>query len=162
MILSRLAPLALAVTLALAPRPPAQAAEPQSLAVEPVVVETRDGPVTFAAEIADDGGERSVGMMHRTEIGPREAMLFQYPRPTRVSMWMRNTLVPLDMLFITAGGEIVHIEHDAQPHDETPRGPVRLVRGVLEVRGGEAERLGIEEGMTVRHAFFGTAPTKVR
>lgn len=131
--------------------------EPQRLPVETLVVEGRDGPVTLRTEIADDGLERAIGMMHRTEVPPGTAMLFQYPRPTQVSMWMRNTLVALDMLFIDGDGTIVHIEHDAQPHDETPRGAAGLVIGVLEIGGGEAARLGIEEGMTVRHPFFGPA-----
>lgn len=93
-----------------------------------------------------------------TDLPRDRAMLFQYERPSVIRMWMRNTLIPLDMLFMDGKGEIVHIEHEAQPHDETPRGPDGLAVGVLEIRGGLAEEIGIEEGMTVRHPFFGNAP----
>lgn len=131
-----------------------RAAEPQELPTEPVVVETANGPVTFTTEIADEPAERSIGLMHRTELPRDRAMLFQYERPSRISMWMRNTLIPLDMLFMDRTGEIVHIEHEAQPHDETPRGPSTLAVGVLEIGGGLAREMGIEKGMTVRHPFF--------
>lgn len=131
-----------------------RAAEPQLLPSEPVVVETVSGPVTFMTEIADERAERAIGLMYRETLPRDHAMLFQYPRPTQISMWMRNTLIPLDMLFMDSGGEIVHIEHNAQPGDETPRGPDGLAVGVLEIGGGLAQEMGIEEGMTVYHPFF--------
>jgi uncharacterized membrane protein (UPF0127 family) len=151
---------AMMVVLGILPAGCSQASEPQTLPTELVTVETGTGEMRFVAEIADDGRERSIGLMHRTELPRDHAMLFQYERPSQISMWMRNTLIPLDMLFMDAGGEIVHIEHEAQPHDETPRGPDGLAVAVLEIGGGLAEDLGIKEGMTVRHPFFNNADTE--
>lgn len=151
--------LLLSIILVLTSLAPAAAVTdgPQVLPVEPLTVETADGPVTFRTEIADDPAERAIGMMYRTEMDPRAGMLFQYPGPVQVRMWMENTLIPLDMLFIDRGGRIVHIEHEAQPGDRTSRGPDAFVTGVLELKGGTARALGITEGMTVGHPFFDTA-----
>ncbi|WP_404378974.1 DUF192 domain-containing protein [Caenispirillum salinarum] len=152
--LSRALAAVLVVAAGLLPAACSQAAEPQALPTEPVVVETRDGTVTFTTEIADDHGERAIGLMYRDHLPRDRAMLFQYERPSQIRMWMRNTLIPLDMLFMDRRGEIVHIEREARPHDETPRGPDGLAVGVLEIGGGLAREMGIEKGMTVRHPFF--------
>ena len=95
--------------------------------------------------------------MYRTSLDPLHGMLFVYPEPQPVAFWMRNTLIPLDILFFDAAGRLAHVHPDARPLDETPLPgaaaddprPDRLF--VLEVAGGEAARLGLEEGALLSH-----------
>ena len=92
--------------------------------------------------------------MHRTEMAQSAGMLFVYPRPSRVSFWMRNTLIPLDMLFIDPQGRVTRIHHNAVPLDETPIPGGDGVLAVLEINGGLARRLQITQGSEVRHPSF--------
>lgn len=155
----RLLSIALAAMLAAAAAAPAAAGQPdpQLLPTEPVVVQTSKGAVTFTAEVADDHAERAIGLMFRTELPPRRGMLFDYQEPQPAFMWMKNTLIPLDMLFIAPDGVILHVERNAQPGDLTARGTQKKVRGVLELPAGTAEDLGIVPGMIVNHRIFGNA-----
>jgi uncharacterized membrane protein (UPF0127 family) len=122
---------------------------------EPLVIETASGnELSFDAEIADDDAERSRGLMFRRSMQEREAMLFIWPEPYEVGMWMRNTYIPLDMLFITADGEVVHIARETVPHSLDVVSAGREVLAVLEIKGGAAGRLGIAPGDRVRHRFF--------
>lgn len=148
-----LAPL-LALLLLIAP-PALAADEVVRLATEPLVIETASGSkVTFEAEIADDDAERSRGLMFRRSMQEHEAMLFIWPAPYEVGMWMRNTYIPLDMLFIAADGKIVHIASETVPHSRDVISAGRDVLAVLEISGGAAARLGIAPGDQVRHRFF--------
>lgn len=110
-------------------------------------IETQSGQNhMFRTEIADTARAITTGMMHRPEMPPMTAMLFVFPQPGEVSFWMKNTLVPLDMLFIDAGGVIRHIHVNARPQDETlipSQGPVKYV---LEIPGGTVEQLKITPG----------------
>lgn len=114
-------------------------------------------PLAITVELADTPSSRARGLMHRTELAPGSGMLFVYEDPQPVAFWMRNTLIPLDMLFIDARGVIRHIHAGAIPHDETAipgnrpgdPDPDRLL--VLEIGGGEAATLGITAGMGVAH-----------
>ena len=116
--------------------------------------------VGVAVEIADDPSKRARGLMYRRELPPGQGMLFVYEHPQPVSFWMRNTLIPLDMIFIDARGEVRHVHPMARPLDETPipgaaaddPSPERLM--VLEVRGGDAARLGIVPGMALSHPLL--------
>lgn len=121
---------------------------------EPLIVHTGNGPHTFAVEVADTPESRAKGLMHREYLNPRHGMLFDFKKPQRVSMWMRNTVIPLDMLFVDHRGLIIHIEYNAAPHSTNPRGPNAHVLGVLELAGGTARALGIRPGDTVDHAMF--------
>jgi uncharacterized membrane protein (UPF0127 family) len=85
-------------------------------------------------------------------------MLFDFGNPRLVSMTMRNTRIPLDMLFIDASGHITDIEADTVPFSEIRIGPVRLVRAVLELNAGTAARLGLRPGDTIQHPIFASAP----
>ena len=117
------------------------------------------GSVRFTVEIADDLFERQQGLMHRKSMAFSNGMLFIYEKPQTLNFWMRNTLIPLDILFIDAQGVVQNIHHMAKPLDETsiPGGDDLL--SVLEINGGLAKRLGITEGSEVRHpAFAGNAP----
>lgn len=119
-------------------------------ATVPVVVTTADGEHLFRAELAETADERASGLMFRDELAPDAGMLFLFDPPRRVSFWMKNTFISLDMLFIDAGGRIVHIAERTQPETLVPHGPDQPVRAVLEINGGLVERLGIRPGDVVR------------
>lgn len=115
------------------------------------------GQVQFTVEIADDEAERAQGLMNREKLATSSGMLFLYDRPQRLSFWMRNTLIELDMIFIDDRGVVQHVHERAQPLDETPiTGPGGMI-AVLEINGGLAGRLGIGPGSELRHPFFGEA-----
>lgn len=115
------------------------------------------GQAQFNVEIADDERERSQGLMHREELSTSSGMLFVYERPQLLRFWMRNTLIPLDMVFIDPQGVVQHVHANAIPLDETPiAGPDGMI-AVLEINGGLAARLGIVAGTQLRHAAFGDA-----
>jgi uncharacterized protein len=154
---TRRAWLAVAVALALLPAAAlAQATgEPQPiLDQEPLTIETATGPVSFLVEMARSPAEQSRGLMFRTLVPPGTGMLFLHDRPRPVSMWMKNTPTPLDMLFIDQEGTIESIARDTTPFSETVISSNGPIAGVLEIRAGEAERLGIQEGDRVRHPHF--------
>lgn len=121
-----------------------------------LVVVTRAGSVRFAVELVDTPEERAQGLMHRRELAADRGMLFDFKTQQPVTFWMRNTLIPLDMIFIDGDGRIRRIHAQARPLDETPVPSVFPVRAVLEIAGGEAARRGIAVDDTVRHAIFGS------
>ncbi len=122
-------------------------------ACAPAVLDLRDGDSTlrFTVEVADDDAERAEGLMFRESMAKFSGMLFVYDRPQPVAFWMRNTLIPLDMLFFDGSGRLAAIKVDATPHDETPIPGGSDIRYVLEINGGLSRELGIEEGATIRH-----------
>ena len=113
------------------------------------------GQARFAAQIADEPAERSKGLMFVEEMGTLEGMLFLYDAPQHATFWMRNTLIPLDMLFADETGTITHIHENAVPMDETVIDGGRDVLAVLEINGGMAARLGIAEGDRLHHPLLG-------
>ncbi|MGE3332744.1 MAG: DUF192 domain-containing protein [Rhodospirillaceae bacterium] len=122
-----------------------------------------EGPLTiaghaFTVELADDDQEREIGLMHRGQMAADHGMLFDFMTPRRVGFWMRNTFIPLDMLFVKSDGEIVAIMENVRPHAETPVGPDRPVRAVLELNGGIVKKLGLKVGDVVHHAAFKNLP----
>jgi hypothetical protein len=125
-------------------------AAPRAAETVPVVVGGADGEHLFRAELADTPAERARGLMFREALAPDAGMLFLFERPRRVSFWMKNTLISLDMLFIDTDGQIVHIAERTEPETLDPHGPDQPVRAVLEINGGFAERLGIRVGDSVR------------
>ncbi|MCY4334080.1 MAG: DUF192 domain-containing protein [Litoreibacter sp.] len=110
------------------------------------------GKARFKVEIADDAAERAQGLMHRESMPRMSGMLFIYEAPQPLAFWMRNTLIPLDMIFLDETGTVAHIHENAVPLDETPisGGPGPLL-SVLEINGGMASRLGISIGSQLRH-----------
>jgi uncharacterized membrane protein (UPF0127 family) len=125
-------------------------------ACDPDRVELRGdfGNASFAVEIADDAAERATGLMNRESMPMGQGMLFIYERPQSVSFWMRNTLIPLDMVFMNEDGLVTRVHENAVPLDETPIPGGDEVLAVLEINGGLASRIGIEEGAEMRHPAF--------
>ena len=110
---------------------------------------TKDGPVTVTLEIADDPVERARGLMHREDLDPFAGMIFVFPREEEHVFWMKDTPIPLDMIFIDAQRRIVGIVENAEPYTLDPRTVGRPSLYVIEVRGGFAAAHGIEAGQEV-------------
>ena len=111
-----------------------------------LVIRSDTGEHAFSVELADDPAERSRGLMYRREMGDREGMLFDFDEDRNVTMWMKNTYIPLDMLFIRADGVVHHIAQRTTPLSERQISSGGPIRYVLEINGGVAEELGIEPG----------------
>ncbi|MFO1085914.1 MAG: DUF192 domain-containing protein [Reyranellaceae bacterium] len=120
-----------------------------------VVTSTRE--IKFDVELALTEAERSRGLMFREKLGPYDGMLFDFHQEAPVSFWMKNTLIPLDMVFIAADGTIRHVHANAVPLSTDTIPSEFPVRGVLEINGGSARLLGIKPGDKVKHAIFGNA-----
>ncbi len=116
-----------------------------------VTIDGGFGQAAFTVSVADDNAERAQGLMHVPSMPTMTGMLFVYPAPQRASFWMRNTLIPLDMLFADAAGTIVTVHDNAVPLDETPIPGGDGIRFVLEINGGLAARLGIAPGDRMQH-----------
>ena len=147
----------LATTVAAAELKPYEPLDPKKAQVLPEsALSITSGGAThrFMVELADDDGERAIGLMHRGQMAADRGMLFDFMTPRRVGFWMRNTFIPLDMLFLKSDGEVVYIVENAVPHLETPVGPDRPVRAVLELNGGVAKKLGLKVGDVVHHPEF--------
>lgn len=110
--------------------------------------------ISFNVEIADSFSERQQGMMCRTRIADHEGMLFQFQDVSPRSFWMHNTLIPLDIIYLAPDGRIVSIRKNARPLDQTPLPSGAAANGVLEVRGGLSDKLGLKAGDRVIHPFF--------
>jgi uncharacterized membrane protein (UPF0127 family) len=123
-----------------------------------LAIETPSGELhEFTVELAVTDEQRSRGLMYRREMAADHGMLFLYDRIGLHSMWMANTYIPLDMLFIERDGEVVHIAERTVPQSRRPISSGQRVKAVLELRGGTTDRLDIPVGSTVRHEAFGTA-----
>ena len=103
----------------------------------------------FMVELALSDRQQQQGLMFRRTMAPDAGMLFDYVTPTRITMWMKNTFIPLDMIFIGANGKVVDIAERAVPQSETIIPSKVPARAVLELNGGTAQRLGIKIGDTV-------------
>ena len=133
------------------------AAQPLSAACsdDKVTVSGDWGQATFSVAIADDVQERARGLMFVEEMAMLEGMLFIYERPQTVSFWMKNTLIPLDMLFVSPQGEVLKVHENAVPGDLTAIPGGDGVQMVLEINGGLSSRLGIAAGDVMQHPSFG-------
>jgi len=112
------------------------------------------GKARFTVEIADDPAERAQGLMHRSQMASGAGMLFLYDTPHRATFWMKNTLIPLDMLFLDAAGRVSHIHENAVPQDLTQIDGGDGVIAVLEINSGLVQAFGINVGSELRHSFF--------
>jgi uncharacterized protein len=116
------------------------------LRIVPLTVTSASGVHRFRTEVAATAAEQARGLMFRTKLGPDEAMIFPMDPPRGASFWMKNTVIPLDIIFIAPDGRISNISANAVPYDLSPRVSVGPVKGVLELAGGRAAELGIAPG----------------
>ncbi len=126
------------------------------LEVVPLTVKSGDTVHSFRVEVARTAAQQAKGMMFRTEMADDTGMIFPFPTPKMASFWMRNTVLPLDIIFVRADGSIESIAANAEPYslDSIPSGePVAMV---LEIRGGLARELGIKAGDMVSWEDSGT------
>ena len=131
--------------------PPSEGA-PMLLPVDPdpLIVETRDGERRFSIEVADSDAERAAGLMFRRTMPDDRAMLFVFETTRRLSFWMQNTPMPLDLIFIDEDGIVLAILPGI-PFSTASIGPSEDARFVLEVKSGIAQRNGISPGDRLRH-----------
>jgi uncharacterized membrane protein (UPF0127 family) len=115
---------------------------------------TSTGRHAFHVEIANNDATRERGLMDRRFMAADHGMLFEFDREEPVAFWMKNTYIPLDMIFITPSGVVTHIATNAEPLSERviPSGGPSI--GVLEVNGGVAASIGLKVGDKVHHPFF--------
>lgn len=134
----------------------ARAEEPVVFERSELTIETAAGEThRFEVEVAQSMAQRARGLMFRESMAAEAGMLFVYPAEQQIRMWMKNTLIPLDMLFMAADGRIVGIAEDTVPLSEEIVASNGPARAVIELNGGTARRLGIRSGDRVRHPMFG-------
>lgn len=131
-------------------------AEAAAVETQTATVVSKDGARhDFTVEIARTPVEQEVGLMYRKELAPGRGMLFEMGKPAeKTAFWMKNTLIPLDMIFIAEDGTIVKIHANATPQSLTAISSDQPVTGVLEIAGGEAEKMGIKAGDKVDYPYF--------
>ena len=128
----------------------AHAAEP----LQRLEIVSANGPHIFQVELARTTADRSKGLMFRRYMPRDRGMLFDFGAPEQAAMWMENTYLPLDMLFIRADGVVARIEKQAEPLSRRVIAAGEPVLGVLELNGGVCDELGIKAGDRVRHPMF--------
>jgi uncharacterized protein len=127
----------------------------QSSSTEALSITTFGGVIhEFQVELASTFEEKARGLMHRERLAPSSGMLFLYTKELRQSMWMKNTLIPLDMLFIRRNGRISHIHQRAVPMSLETISSRGRVLAVLELSGGTVSRLNIKVGDQINHPAF--------
>ena len=138
---------------ALAAAQPATSA-PADSAVDDLSIVTATGPHHFAVEVMRTREQLERGLMYRRQMAADHGMLFDFGAVRPVTMWMKDTYLPLDMVFIAADGRVVSVKHDAEPLSETTIPSGGDVLGVLEVNAGTAARIGLEPGDRVVDPMF--------
>lgn len=132
-----------------------------TFATEPLTIRKADGTTAaFTVELAISADQRALGLMNRREMAADTGMLFDFGLTRRVAMWMKNTYLPLDMLFIRKDGTISRIAADTAPHSEAIIDSREPVHFVLELNAGTAARLGIRPGDRVMSATIDAAAAK--
>lgn len=116
------------------------------------------GNVSFSVELAQTPQERGKGLMYRESMARNAGMLFIYEVPQPAAFWMKNTLIPLDMIFVDRTGVVTHVHSNAVPGDLTPIDGGPSVYAVLEINGGLAARYGIDTGSQMQHPAFAGGP----
>lgn len=124
--------------------------------LEKAVIETSAGQIEITVEIADERHEIMKGLMHRNHLDEMSGMLFDFGGTAERSMWMKNVKIPLDMLFLDSQGRILAIARNAVPGSIRSINPGVPAAGVLEILGGQAEKLGVVPGDRVLHPRFGS------
>ena len=116
-----------------------------------LVVHTSTGAYPFTVEVVDSPETRARGLMFRASLAPDAGMLFDFKEAREVSFWMRNTFIPLDMVFISSAGTVENIHVNARPHDVTSIPSGAPVQFVLEIPGGRSTEIGLKAGDKVEH-----------
>lgn len=130
-------------------------ADVRAASFQPLEIVTRNGVQVFAVELATTDEERATGLMYRKELADGKGMLFDFSPEQEVSMWMKNTYISLDMIFIGADGRITRIAENTEPLSTRIISSHGLARAVLEVPAGTAQKYGIRPGDRVAHPLFG-------
>lgn len=147
--LSRRAFLAAAATAVPGFMPPLFSAPARAMDIArfmPLLIESSGRLITIRAEIADTPQLRRRGLMSRQRLPKGQGMLLLWDKPGFAALWMKNTLIPLDMVFMDGAGRIIYIHENARPGDTRPISAGRPTRAVLEIAAGEARRLGLKPG----------------
>ena len=138
-----------AVLVMLSVAPVARAAS-----IQPLEIATKSGVHVFSVEMATTEEEKQTGLMYRKELPDGKGMLFDFSPEQQISMWMKNTYIPLDMIFIRADGRILRIAENTEPLSTKIISSGGLAKGVLEVIAGTAQKYGIQPGDRVAHPLF--------
>jgi uncharacterized protein len=126
----------------------------RAASVQPLEIVTKSGVQVFSVEMATTEQEKETGLMYRKELADGKGMLFDFSPAQEVSMWMKNTFIPLDMIFIRADGRILRIAENTEPQSTRIISSGGLAKGVLEVIAGTAKKYGIAPGDRVGHPLF--------
>jgi uncharacterized protein len=145
---------ALTFLVSLAPAAAVRADEAASFDKSAITIDTIAGPHHFAVELALTPEQQELGLMFRPSLAPDAGMLFDFGATKPASFWMKNTLIPLDMLFITADGRVADIHEHAVPLSEDVIQSSVPVRAVLEVKGDTVAQLGIRVGDVIHNPIF--------
>jgi uncharacterized membrane protein (UPF0127 family) len=127
----------------------------QAAEIQPLEIVTKSGVQQFSVEIAKTDKERETGLMYRKELADGRGMLFDFSPEQQVSMWMKNTILSLDMIFIGSNGRITRIAANTEPQSLAIISSGGPAKGVLEVVAGTAKKYGIAAGDQVVHPLFG-------
>ncbi len=147
----------LLLVVSLAVTAPAFAQQLQTFDKSSLVIDTAGGPKRFEVELALTPAQEEQGLMFRARLAPDAGMLFDFGDTAPRAFWMKNTLIPLDMLFIASNGRIVDIHERAVPMSEDIIASSVSCRAVLELNGGTVARLGIKIGDVIRYKGFADA-----
>ena len=126
----------------------------RAASIEPLEIVTKAGVQVFSVELAATEEEKTTGLMYRKELADGRGMLFDFSPEQEVSMWMKNTFISLDMIFIRADGRILRIAENTEPMSTKIISSGGLAKGVLEVIAGTAQKYGIAPGDRVAHPLF--------
>jgi uncharacterized membrane protein (UPF0127 family) len=122
--------------------------------IQPLEIVTKTGVQVFSVEVATTDQEKETGLMYRKELPDGKGMLFDFSPEQQISMWMKNTYISLDMIFIRADGRILRIAENTEPESTRIISSGGLAKGVLEVIAGTARKYGIAPGDRVAHPLF--------
>jgi uncharacterized membrane protein (UPF0127 family) len=126
----------------------------EAASIQPLEIVTKSGVQVFSVEMATTEEEKTTGLMYRKELPDGKGMLFDFSPEQQVSMWMKNTYISLDMIFIRADGRILRIAENTEPESTRIIPSGGLAKGVLEVIAGTAKKYGIAPGDRVAHPLF--------
>ena len=126
----------------------------QAASIQPLEIVTKSGVQVFSVEVATTDQDKETGLMYRKELPDGKGMLFDFSPEQQISMWMKNTYISLDMIFIRADGRILRIAENTEPLSTRIISSGGLAKGVLEVIAGTAQKYGIAPGDQVAHPLF--------